>query len=67
MRGTNRDLKGSLLSWYDRYVEERVPVPALVEEFQTTRRDLKAATLSPAKYERAGKEAFKQAVKSAIR
>src|SRR5262245_29224814 len=27
MRGTNRDLKGSLLSWYDRYVEGRVPVP----------------------------------------
>jgi hypothetical protein len=67
MRGTNRDLKGSLLSWYDRYVEGRVPVPALVEAFQTTRRDLKAANLSPAKYRRGGKEAFVQAVKSAIR
>jgi hypothetical protein len=65
MRGTNRDLKGSLLSWYDRYVEGRVPVPALVEAFQTTRRDLKAA--KPAKYERGAKEAFAQAVKSAIR
>jgi hypothetical protein len=63
----NRDLKGSLLSWYDRYVEGRVPVPALVEAFQTTRRDLKAANLSAAKYQRGGKEAFAQAVKSAIR
>jgi hypothetical protein len=67
MRGTNRDLKGSLLSWYDRYVEGRVPVPALVEACRTTRRDLKAANLSPAKYKRGGKEAFAQAVKSAIR
>jgi hypothetical protein len=34
-RGTSRDLKGSLLSWYDRYVEGRVPVPQLLEAFQT--------------------------------
>src|SRR5215831_17941613 len=67
MRGTNRDLKGSLLSWYDRYVEGRVPVPELVEAFQTTRRDLKAANLSPAKYQRGGEEAFARAVKSATR
>ena len=67
MRGTNRDLKGSLLSWYDRYVEGRVPVPALVEACRTTRRDLKGANLSPAEYKRAGKEAFAKAVKSAIR
>jgi hypothetical protein len=67
MRGTNRDLKGSLLSWYDRYVEGRVPVPALVEEFRTTRDDLKAANLSPAEYRRRAKQAFAQAVKSAIR
>ena len=45
----------------------RVPVPQLVEAFQTTRRDLKAANLSPAKYQRGAKEAFAQAVKSAIR
>ena len=66
-RGTNRDLKGSLLSWYDRYVEGRVPVPELQEEFQTTRRELKAANLSPAEYRRRGEQAFAQAVKSAIR
>jgi hypothetical protein len=67
MRGTNRDPKGSLLSWYDHYVEGRVPVPQLVEAFQITRRDLKGANLSPAEYKRAGKEAFAKAVKSAIR
>jgi hypothetical protein len=67
MRGTNRDLKGSLLSWYDRYVEGRVPVPALVGAFQTTRREIKAANLSPAEYRRRGKQAFEQAVKSATR
>jgi hypothetical protein len=67
MRGTNRDLKGSLLSWYDRYVEERVPVPSLLEAFQTTRRELKAANLSSAEYLRRGEQAFAQAVKSAIR
>jgi hypothetical protein len=66
-RGTNRDLKGSLLSWYDRYVEGRVPVPALLEAFQTKRRELKAANLSPAEYRRRGEQAFAQAVKSAIR
>ncbi len=66
-RGANRDLKGSLLSWYDRYVEGRVPVPALLEAFQTTRRELKAANLSPAEYRRRGEQAFAQAAKSAIR
>jgi len=66
-RGTNRDLKGSLLSWYDRLIEGRVPVPELLEAFQTTRRDLKAAKLSPAKYQRGGEEAFARAVKSATR
>jgi hypothetical protein len=66
-RGTNRDLKGSLLSWYDRYVEGRVPVPALLEAFQTERREIKAANLSPAEYRRRGEQAFARAVKSAIR
>jgi hypothetical protein len=66
-RGTSRDLKGSLLSWYDRYVEGRVPVPELLEAFQTTRRELKAANLPPAEYRRRGEQAFAQAVKSAIR
>jgi hypothetical protein len=66
-RGANRDLKGSLLSWYDRYVEERVPVPALLEAFQTKRRELKAANLSPPECLRRGEQAFAQAVKSAIR
>ena len=66
-RGTNRDLKGSLLSWYDRYVEGRVPVPALVEAFQTKRREIKAANFSPVEYRRRGKQAFEQAVKSATR
>jgi hypothetical protein len=66
-RGERRDLKGSLLSWYDRYVEERVPVPELLEAFQTTRRELGAAKLSPPEYRRRGKQAFAQAVKSAIR
>src|SRR5262249_1008091 len=37
-RGKDRDLKGSSLSWYDRYVEGRVPVSELQEAFQTTRR-----------------------------
>jgi hypothetical protein len=66
-RGTNRGLKGSLLSWYDHFMEERVPVPELLEAFQTTRRELKAANLSPAEYRRRGEQAFEQAVKSAIR
>jgi hypothetical protein len=66
-RGTKRGLKGSLLSWYDRYVEGRVPVPALLEAFQTKRRELKAAKLSPAEYRRRGEQACAQAVKSAIR
>jgi hypothetical protein len=66
-RGTKRDLKGSLLSWYDRYVEGRVPVPELLEAFQTTRHELKAANFSAAEYQRRGKLAFAQAVKSAIR
>ena len=66
-RGENRDLEGSLLSWYDRYVEGRVPVPELLEAFQTTRREIRAASLSPAEYRRRGKQAFEQAVKSAIR
>jgi len=67
MRGTNRDLKGSLLSWYDRYVEERVPVPELQEAFKTTRRAIKAAKLSPAEYRRRGEQAFAKAVQSATR
>ena len=66
-RGTKWDLKGSLLSWYDRYVEGRVPVPPLVEAFQTKRREIKAANLSPVEYRRRGKQAFEQAVKSATR
>src|SRR6266511_6426657 len=37
-RGEGRDLRGSLLSWYDRFIEERVPVPELQKAFQTTRR-----------------------------
>jgi hypothetical protein len=54
-----------LLSWYDRYVEGRVPVPKLLEAFQTTRRAIKAANLSPAEYRRQGEKWFAQAVKSA--
>jgi hypothetical protein len=65
-RGTNRDLKGSLLSWYDRFTEERVPVPELLEAFQTTRRAIRAANHSPTEYRRIGEQCFAQAVKSAI-
>jgi hypothetical protein len=66
-RGTNRDLKGSLLSWYDGYVEGRVPVPELLEAFQETRRAIRAANLSPAEYRRIGEQYFAQAVKTATR
>ena len=66
-RGTKLDLKGSLLSWYDRYGEGRVPVPELLEAFETERSELKAANLSPAEYRRRGKQAFMHAVKTAIR
>jgi hypothetical protein len=66
-RGENRALNTSLLSWYDRYVEGRVPVPELLEAFQTTRRELKADKLSPAEYRRRGEQAFAKAVKTAIR
>jgi len=66
-RGTKLDLKGSLLSWYDRYGEGRVPVPELLEAFETERGELKAANLSPAEYRRRGKQAFMHAVKTAIR
>jgi hypothetical protein len=66
-RGTSRDLKGSLLSWYDYYAEGRVPVPELQEVFQETRRELKAANLSPTEYRRQGEQAFAKAVQSATR
>jgi hypothetical protein len=72
-RGENRDLEGSLLSWYDRYVEGpgegpgRVPVPQLLEAFQETRRELKAANLSQAEYRRIGELYFAEAVKKATR
>jgi hypothetical protein len=66
-RGTDRDLKVSLLSWYDRFIEGRVPVPELVEAFQEVRRELRAAKLTPAEYRRRGEQAFAKAVKSAIR
>ena len=64
-RGTNRDLKGSLLSWYDYYVEERVPVPALRRQFQTLRREHKEANRSPAEYRKEGEQALARAVKTA--
>src|SRR5262245_15218697 len=38
IRVAGADLEGSLLSWYDCYVKERVPVPELLEAFQETRR-----------------------------
>jgi len=66
-RGTDRDLKGSLLSWYDRFIEGRVPVPELVEAFQETRRELKAANLSKSEYRSRAKQAFAKAVKTATR
>ena len=66
-RGTNRDLKGSLLSWYDRFIEERVPVPQLLEAFQETRRKIKALSHSPAECRRVGERYFAEAVKSATR
>jgi hypothetical protein len=67
MRGADRDLKGSLLSWYDRFIERLVPVPDLVEAFQEVRRKLRAAKLSSAEYRRRGEQAFAKAVKSASR
>jgi hypothetical protein len=66
-RGTNRDLKGSLLSWYDRYVEGRVPVPTLVQNFQEAYRAIRAANLPPTEYRRIGELYLAQAVKKAIR
>jgi hypothetical protein len=67
IRGAGQDLKGSLLSWYDGYVKGRVPVPELLEAFQTTRRKLKAANFSPTEYRRRGKRALIQAAKSVRR
>jgi hypothetical protein len=66
-RGTNRDLKGSLLSWYDLFIEERVPVPELLEAFQEARREIRGANHSPAEYRKLGEQAFAAAVQSAIR
>jgi hypothetical protein len=66
-RGTNRNLKVSLLSWYDRFIEERVSVPELLEAFQETRREIRAANLTPPEYRRKGEQCFAQAVKSATR
>lgn len=68
MRGERRDLAGSLLSWYDRYVEggERVPVPKLVASFHEMRRQLKADKLAPPEYRRLGEQAFAKADKSAL-
>src|SRR6516225_5151545 len=62
-RGTNRDLKGSLLSWYDYYVERRVPVPQLRKQFRTKRREHKAANRSPAEYRKEGEQALARADK----
>jgi hypothetical protein len=56
-----------LLSWYDRFIEERVPVPELLEAFQETRCKIKAANVSPAEYRRVGERYFAEAVKSATR
>jgi hypothetical protein len=77
VRLAGRDLKGSLLSWYDSYsyVEKptdirrtrRVPVPALLETFQETRRAIEAAKLSPAEYRRIGQQYFEQAAKAVRR
>ena len=70
IRIAGADLKGSLLSWYDSYVNERVkrvPVPELLEAFQETHRAIKAVKLSPAKYRRIGHQYFKQAVKAVRR
>jgi hypothetical protein len=67
LRG-NRDLKRSLLSWYDRYVEgHRVPVPQLLENFQIARHQIKSANVSPAEYRRWGQRCFALAVKWARR
>src|SRR5206468_3026813 len=64
-RGESRDL--NVLSWYDYYVDERVPVPKLLKQFQTKRRELKAAKLSPAEYRKRGEQTFTRAVKTATR
>ena len=63
IRGAGQSLKGSLLSWYDGYVEGRVPVPELLEASQETRRAIKAAKLSPAQYRRIGQRYFESAAK----
>src|SRR5262245_11356680 len=66
-RGVRRDLAGSLLSWYDRYVEERVPVPELLQTFKEQHRAIKAANVSAAEYRKRGDQWFARAVKSATR
>jgi hypothetical protein len=67
LRGKNRDLKGSLLSWYDLFIEERVPVPELLGAFHETRRKIRAANRSAAEYRKLGEQAFAKAVQSEIR
>jgi hypothetical protein len=67
LRGERRDLKRSLLSWYDRYAEGLVPVPQLLEHFQTVRHTIRSANVSTAEYRRWGQSCFELAVKWASR
>jgi hypothetical protein len=67
IRIAGADLKTSSLSWYDSYVKEQVPVPALREEFERTCRKLEAANLSSPEYRKIGQQYFERAAKAVRR
>jgi hypothetical protein len=64
-RGGARDLRGSLLSWRERFLDGRVPVPELRRSFKLTYQQIEAATLSPEEYRKLGKEWLSSAAQSA--
>ena len=67
MRSARQSLGGSVLFWYDVFLEDRVLVKEYREAFDEMRRQLRAAKLSPAEYRRLGAQHFEQAIKTASR
>jgi hypothetical protein len=65
MRGKNRDLEGSLLSWRERFLDSRVPVRSLSRDFTAKYRKIEAASLSSEQYRDRGNAWLSSAVKSA--
>jgi hypothetical protein len=59
------ELKGALLSWYDRFREDRVPEENLQEAFRGHRRDIKASALDRVRYRELADQWLSKAVEAA--